>query len=169
MRHRKERNQLNRFTSWRKATLRAIARNVIIHQSIKTTLVKAKAARPVVEELITLAKDNNLAARRQAYRILGDHALVKRLFTDIGPLFSKRRGGYTRIINIGNRRGDDAAVAVFELTEIKKKEVKPGKGKVSRKAEQPPASGQEPQKVPEQKDGKKFLGGLRNIFRKERE
>lgn len=121
MRHKAKRLQLNRFTSWYKATLASMARSVLIYQSIRTTKKKAMAAKPLVEKLITLAKENTLAAKRRAYAILGDHKLVQALFADIGPRFHKRTGGYTRVIGMGNRRGDGAQLSILELTEIKKK------------------------------------------------
>ena len=129
MRHKKYKYELNRFTSWRKATLKSVARSLLIGESIKTTLTKAKAARPLTEELINLAKQGTLIAKRRAYEILCEHKLVKRLFEDIGPRFKERNGGYTRIINFGNRRGDNAKLAIFELVEIKKKEKKRTKEK----------------------------------------
>src|SRR4030042_3512971 len=122
MRHRHKRLQLNRFTSWHRATMKSLARSLLLSQSIKTTLQRAKAARPLIERLISLAKENTLSAKRQANKILDDHVLVSLLFNDIGPRFLKRTGGYTRIINLGSRRGDNAKTVIFELTEIKKKE-----------------------------------------------
>jgi large subunit ribosomal protein L17 len=191
MRHRNKRFQLNRFTSWRKATLISLARSILIQESIKTTKTKAQAVKPLIERLITLAKDNTLFAKRKAYRVLGDHGLVSLLFNDIGPRFSNRVGGYTRVINFGKRRGDNAEVAIIELTEIKKKEKKrPKKEKEAKSEEQKPGISQERpaeekpvekerklksepkvlEKPPiSKKPSKKFLGGLRNIFKKERD
>lgn len=188
MRHKRSRTELNRFTSWRKATLISVARSLLIYQSIKTTKRKALLTRPLVEKLISLAKKNTLSAKRYAYKFLGDHKLVSLLFTEIGPRFSNKNGGYTRIVTLGKRRGDDADLALFELTEIKKKEkaVRPKKEKAEElpkksetsKEEKPVA---EEKKKPEakiavkekpkvdQKPGKKFLGGLKNIFKKERD
>jgi large subunit ribosomal protein L17 len=187
MRHAKKRLQLGRFTSWHKATIKSLARNVVIHQSIKTTSSRAKASRQVVEKLISLAKENTLFARRQAQRILGEHKLVALLFNEIGPRFSKRESGFTRIISLGKRRGDDAEMVIFELTEIKKKETK--KAKVAKEAKPQPAhNAEEPvetkpvkeeiidekkhepvvKEAPakDKKPQKKFIGGIRNIFRK---
>lgn len=186
MRHRKKRLQLNRFTSWRKATLISLTKNLLIQQSIKTTLHKAKAAKPLIEKIISLAKLNTLVAKREAFRILGDHKLVALVFNEIGPRFSKNQGGYTRIINLNRRRGDDALVVILELTEIKKKEAKrPKKGKETKPAEEKKTeiTKEKPveQKKPEvatavkekppitKKPTKNFLGGLRNIFKKERD
>ncbi len=187
MRHKLTRHRLNRFTSWREATLKSVARNLLIRQSIKTSMAKAKAAQPLVEKLITLARHNNLSARRQAFEVLQDHLLVRALFTEIGPRFVSRNGGYTRIINLGQRRGDNAKLVLFELTEIKKKEpAKAHKGKDKETAdaeihpetpvEQPhgekkPSPGPSAKEKPPmtKKPSKKFLGGLRNIFKKERD
>jgi len=156
MRHRLKRLQLNRNTSWRKATLKSLARNLLIQQSIKTTKTKAKAVKPLADKLISLAKLNTLSARRRAFSILGEHRLVSLLFNDIGPRFKDRIGGYSRIISLGARRGDSAELVILELTEIKKKELKKPKTDVAVK-QKPPITKKPP---------KKFLGGLRNIFKK---
>jgi len=194
MRHRKARLQLNRFTSWRKATLKSLARSVLIYQSIKTTKVKAQAVRPLLDKLINMARTDTLSARRRAFAILGDHKLVSRLFTDIAARFKERSGGYTRIMSVASRRGDNAEVVVLELTEIKKKEAPSKKeAKESRqktpqeekapeaeKAHEtpfeehkpksaPPAAKEKPDQVKKEQPQKKFLGGLRNIFKKERD
>lgn len=191
MRHAKKRFQLNRFTSWRKATLISIAKSLLIHQSIRTTKVKAKAAQPLVEHLVTLAKQNTLFAKRQAYRILSEHKLVAQLFSDIAVRFAKRSGGYTRILNLGPRRGDNAQMAILELTELKQverkkypkkeKEVRPVEGTAAEvnAAGEHPLTEQKPKAKQEvlekskppitKKPTKKFLGGLKNIFKKERD
>lgn len=186
MRHSKKRLQLNRFTSWHEATLKSLAQNVLTRQSIRTTLHKAKAARPLIEKLISLAKENTLAAKRRAFQILNSHSLVSLLFNEIGPRFLKRQGGYTRIINLGSRRGDNANTVIFELTEIKLKEKKAAKKDKEEEFEEEgerEVSKEKPveEKRPEgraavkekppitKKPTKKFLGGLRNIFKKERD
>jgi large subunit ribosomal protein L17 len=187
MRHAKKRLQLSRFTSWHEATIKSLVRNVVIHQSIKTTLTRAKASRQIIEKLITLAKENTLFARRQAQKVLGEHKLVNLLFNEIGPRFSKRNSGFTRIIGLGKRRGDDAEMVIFELTEIKKKEAKKAKtakeAKVqpAQQADEKPEEKSVKEKSPEEKKPettvkenpakdkkpqKKFIGGIRNIFRK---
>ena len=187
MRHKDKRLQLNRFTSWYKATMASMARSVLINQSIRTTKKKAMAVKPLVEKLVSLAKENTLTAKRRAYKVLGDHKLVSLLFSDIGPRFAKRTGGYVRVIGLGNRRGDGAEMSILELTEIKKKEVKkPKKEKEAHKGEEKavespsekPAGEEKPrtdaavkeERHPEaKKQSKKFLGGIRNIFKKERD
>lgn len=184
MRHKKARSLLNRFTSWRKATLKSLVRAVLINQSIRTTIRKAKSVRPIIEKLITLSKKNTLFAKRSAYKIIGDRKLVSLLFTEIGPRFEKRLGGYTRIINLERRRGDDAQIVILELVEIKRKE-KAAKAKKEKAAKATEAQaiepdlreediktehheGKEKQPTP-MKPNKKFLGGIRGIFKKERD
>lgn len=185
MRHAKKRLQLGRFTSWHDATIRSLARNMVIHQSIKTTLTRAKASKQLIEKLITLGKKNTLFARRQAQSVLGEHRLVNLLFTEIAPRFAKRNSGFTRIIGLGKRRGDDAEMVIFEFTELKIKEAKKLKPAKEAKpsaapqedvevSENKPAA--EPKKEPkiaikdkpidEKKPQKKFMGGLRTIFKK---
>lgn len=180
MRHKKKRLQLNRFTSWHKATILGLARELLIHQSIKTTRAKAFAARPLIEKLITLAKENTLSAKRQAHQVLNDHKLVAMLFNEIGPRFTNRNGGYLRILRLGVRRGDNAQLTRLELTEIKKKEITKHKKK-EEEAEKPKEiiaeevmprteTAVKEEKHPEtKKPQKKFLGGIRNIFKKERD
>ena len=143
MRHKRAKGNLNRNTSLKKATLRDIARSVIKYESVKTTKVKAKAARRLVEKLITLGKKNTLSARRIAFKILIDHRIVSHLFTEIAPRFSKREGGYTRILNITSRRGDNAQRVILELTELKEKP-KPASKQKAAVAEQPKKSKEEP-------------------------
>jgi len=173
MRHANKRSKLNRFTSWNKATLKSLARNMVIHQRIKTTISRAKSARPLVEKLVSLAKENTLSARRQAFKIIGSHELVSRFFKDIGPLFEKRPSGFTRIISLKKRRGDNAKLVIFELTERKIKEAKKQKkakevisesGTEDAKLELPKERKDEPKKP-----AKKFFGGIKKIFKRERD
>lgn len=115
MRHLKSGRKLGRTASHRKATMANLAAALIEHKSIITTTPKAKEARGVVERLITFAKRGDLAARRQVLRTIPDKKLVKELFEDIAPKYEGRPGGYTRVIKIGSRKGDNAPLAVFEL------------------------------------------------------
>jgi large subunit ribosomal protein L17 len=120
--------------------LQNLAKALLIHGKIRTTEMKAKELRRVVEPLITLAKRNDLHARRQAYRVLNDHALVKRLFDEIGPLFAGVPGGYTRILKLAlPRKGDNAPMAIIELSrtaEASKEEAGPAPAKREGKAEE---------------------------------
>ncbi len=117
MRHGIAGNKLSRNSSLRKATVRDIAKATLIQQRICTTQAKAKEARKLVDKLITLGKKGTLADKRRAFAILCDHKLVSALFTKTSPRFKNRVGGYTRIIPLGNRRGDNAMLAFLELTE----------------------------------------------------
>lgn len=116
MRHKNYGRKLGRNPSHRKALFRNMAKALLIHGRITTTEAKAKTLRGVVEPLITLALKNDLHARRQAYRVLGEHKLVARLFDEIGPLFANGGGGYTRVVKLAlPRKGDSAPLAIIEL------------------------------------------------------
>jgi large subunit ribosomal protein L17 len=120
MRHKRHTQNLSRFSSYFKATIQSLTRAVIINQKIVTTKVRAKLARRHVDRLITLGKNiDSLAARRRAFAVLGDHGLVKKLFSEIAPMFAKIEGGYTRIIPYKRRRGDNAELVVLELSKQK--------------------------------------------------
>jgi len=136
MRHLKAGYKLGRNPAHRRATLRNLVTNLIRDERISTTLTRAKAARPLVERMITLAKRDSLHARRQAAAFLLSGEAVKKLFNTLGPRFGQRNGGYTRIIHAGWRIGDGARLAILELigSELKKKEKK----KEKKKAEKPP-------------------------------
>jgi len=115
MRHRKAGFKLQRSPAARKALLRGLVTNVIDYERIITTVPKAKAARPLVEKMITLAKRDTLHTRRQAASFLCTPASVKKLFDQLGSRFGQRTGGYTRIVRLGPRKGDGAEQAVLEL------------------------------------------------------
>ena len=116
MRHQKNRHKLGRDSAHRKALLRNLSREVIEHERIKTSQAKAKAVKPEVEKLITLAKGGSLHARRQALSALGqDRFLVHKLFEEIGPRYAERPGGYTRIVKLGPRRSDSTEMVFLEL------------------------------------------------------
>lgn len=117
MRHRKSGRQLNRNSSHRQAMFRNMTSSLVEHEIIKTTLPKAKELRRVVEPLITLAKSDSVANRRLAFARIRDKDTVKKLFTDLGPRFVERPGGYTRIMKCGFRAGDNAPMAYIELVD----------------------------------------------------
>ncbi len=117
MRHRKKGRNLSRSTSHRKATLRNMATNLFRHERIETTTAKAKELRPYAERLITLARRGDVHARRLAARRIQDRTVLGKLFDDIAPRFQDRPGGYTRILKLGNRKGDAADMALIELVE----------------------------------------------------
>lgn len=115
MRHRNYGRKLSRNTSHRRALLRNLVTSVIIDERIETTLAKAKAARGIVEEMITLGKRGDLHARRLAAAYVLSAIALKKLFEDVAPRFGSTRGGYTRIVHTGWRKGDGADTAVLEL------------------------------------------------------
>ena len=115
MRHRKSGRQLNRNSSHRKAMFSNMAGSLEKHEIIKTTLPKAKELRSVIEPLITLAKTDSVANRRLAFARTRDKEVVGKLFSEIGPRFADRPGGYTRILKCGFRTGDNAPMAYIEL------------------------------------------------------
>ena len=117
MRHGKGLRQLSRTASHRRALLRNMATSFIRYEHFETTIQKAKELRPIVERLITLGKDDTLAARRQAYSYLTDKAVVHKLFADVGPRCKARNGGYTRIVRTRIRHGDAAELAIIELVD----------------------------------------------------
>jgi large subunit ribosomal protein L17 len=117
MRHGKGLRKLSRNISHRKALLRNLATSFFKYERFETTVPKAKELRPVVERLVTLGKNDTLAARRQAYSYLLDKAVVHKLFTEIGPRNATRNGGYTRIVRTRVRPGDAAELAVIELVD----------------------------------------------------
>lgn len=115
MRHRKAGVKLKRDISGRRALLRGLVTNVIEEERITTTVPKAKAARPLVEKMITLAKKDSHSSRRLAAAFLTKPEAVEKLFDKIGPRFNQREGGYTRIVKLGWRKGDGAETAKLEL------------------------------------------------------
>ena len=123
MRHRRGGYKLQRDSGARKALLRGLATSVILNDRVVTTVTKAKAVRPFVEKMITLAKRDSLHSRRQAAASLESPGAVKKLFDTLGPRFSERPGGYTRIVRLGYRPGDGAEQALIEVlgSELKKK------------------------------------------------
>ena len=117
MRHGHGLRKLNRTSEHRLAMLRNMCVSLLRHEAIKTTLPKAKELRRVVEPLITLAKEPTLAHRRLAFDRLRDRAIVTKLFAEIGPRYQARPGGYTRILKMGFRVGDNAPMAFVELVD----------------------------------------------------
>src|ERR1700728_3989951 len=117
MRHRNSGRQLSRNSSHRHALLRNMATSLLRHETIRTTVPKAKELRRVVEPLITLAKVDSIAKRRLAYSRLRDVSVVEKLFVDLGPRFKARAGGYTRILKMEPRPGDAADMALMQLVD----------------------------------------------------
>ena len=117
MRHRNGLRKLNRTSEHRQAMLRNMCNSLLLHEAIKTTVPMAKELRRVVEPLITLAKVPTVANRRLAFNRLRDRDIVTKLFNDLGPRFKLRPGGYTRILKMGFRVGDNAPMAFVELVD----------------------------------------------------
>lgn len=117
MRHRKKVKQLGRRNKHRISMLKNLVTSLFAHESVITTDAKAKEGRRFAERLITYAKEGSLAKRRLAAGYVRDKAVLKKLFDDIAPRYVERQGGYTRVAKLGNRRGDNASLAILELTE----------------------------------------------------
>ena len=116
MRHQKQRHKLSRDSAHRKSLMMNLSKELIDHERIETTTAKAKAVKPEVERLITLAKRGDLHARRQALSALGqDKFMVYKLFEEIAPRYAERPGGYTRILKLGPRRSDATEMVFLEL------------------------------------------------------
>jgi large subunit ribosomal protein L17 len=118
MRHGHGLRKLNRTSSHRLAMLQNMMNSLLTHEAIKTTLPKAKELRRVVEPMITLAKEDSVANRRLAFNRLRDRDVVTKLFVELGPRFKARPGGYTRILKMGFRVGDNAPMALVELVDL---------------------------------------------------
>jgi large subunit ribosomal protein L17 len=163
MRHQKKTVKLGRTAEHRKALLANQVCSLIEHQRIKTTLAKAKAVRPLAEKMVTLGKNGSLHARRTALAVLRQKDAVKKLFDDIAPRSASRKGGYTRIIKLGQRKSDSAAVAFLEWVdsaEVTTEETTPaekgrkrkgGKGEASSEGGAKPA-GKTKKSVPNEKE-----------------
>jgi len=123
MRHKNSGRRLGRNSPHRRAMYRNLAASLIVHETVRTTVPKAKELRRVVEPLITLAKEDGVSRRRLAFSRLRDDAAVGRLFTELGPRFKSRPGGYLRILKIGFRVGDSAPMAIVQLLDQPEKVV----------------------------------------------
>lgn len=117
MRHGMSGRKLNRTSSHRKALLKNMSNSLIKHEQIKTTLPKAKELKPIVDKMITLGKKGDLHNKRQAISILQDMEVVDKLFSNLAKRYANRKGGYTRIIKFGFRKGDSAPMAIIELVD----------------------------------------------------
>jgi large subunit ribosomal protein L17 len=115
MRHRKSHKILDRKIGPRKALLRNLAVSLVLFDKIETTEAKAKVLRPFIEKIITLGKENNLTSRRRLIALLQNQRAVEKILTTLGPKYKERPGGYTRIVKLGQRKGDAAKMAMIEL------------------------------------------------------
>lgn len=117
MRHGMSGRKLNRPSSHRKALLKNMSNSLIKHEQIKTTLPKAKELKPIIDKMITLGKKGDLHNKRQAISILQDMEVVDKIFSNLAKRYANRKGGYTRIIKFGFRKGDSAPMAIIELVD----------------------------------------------------
>src|SRR3981189_2440834 len=161
MRHRNSGRQLSRNSSHRHALLRNMATSLLRHETIRTTVPKAKELRRVVEPLITLAKIDSLAKRRLALPRLREDSIVEKLFADLGPRFKARAGGYTRILRMEPRPGDSADMALMQLGDAaggapqKTDDTKAAKApKAPRKSKKPAPDADEPAAAPKRRKAK---------------
>ena len=181
MRHRRQTHRLGRNHNERTALLENLVSSLLVHQEVKTTLQKAKAAKRLADHVITLGKSDTLAARRKVFSYLQDHQLTSKIFKEVSPRFKSRIGGYTRILQLDRRKGDGAQLALLELTEkeirvkAEKKSKKPIKDEKSTASES--GSGHEEasethahphvekpfQKQPEPKKDKSKTGFFKNL------
>ena len=146
MRHQLTGRQLSRNSSHRHALLRNMSVALLRHETVRTTVPKAKELRRVVEPLITLAKTDSESRRRLAFARLRDAAVVEKLFLDLGPRFKARPGGYTRILHMGPRPGDSAPMALMQLVEGPAAAAAPGEQKKSRRRKKSAESKAAPEK-----------------------
>lgn len=155
MGHRDKVKKLGRTKSHREAMLSNMAMSLFTHRVIKTTDAKAKALKPLVDRLISTAKQDTLHAKRLVARTIKNKEVHKKLFTEIIPQFADRTSGFSRIIKLGVRRGDGAPISVVELLTEKPAEPKDSKGKKDKKAAKPSLSSKETKKAkPDRKDSR---------------
>ncbi|MDO9515874.1 MAG: 50S ribosomal protein L17 [Syntrophales bacterium] len=121
MRHRRAGRRLGRTSSHRKAMMRNLVTSLLEHEKITTTDAKAKELRGVADKMITLGKRGTLHARRQAMSFIRDNRITKKVFEELSPRYSERMGGYTRVIKVGTREGDNALLSVIELMPAEEK------------------------------------------------
>lgn len=151
MRHRKHTVRFGRQKSHYKATMRHLVAGLIISKTICTTKVKAKEASRFAEKLVTIAKEKTVTNQRKVFDILRSRDLVSILFNEIAPLFKERKGGYTRVLLTGRRKGDNAQMAILEFVERPKPEEPKKKEKKQASAKPGPKSGSEIKQGPVQK------------------
>ena len=157
MRHQLSGRQLSRNSAHRHALMRNMAASLLRHETIRTTLPKAKELRRVVEPLITLAKSDSESSRRRAFDQLRDNAVVEKLFGELGPRYQARPGGYTRILRMFPRPGDAAPMALMELVDQPEKAAAPAadepksKAKPDKKAKAPKAEAAPAEEKPKKK------------------
>ena len=163
MKHKIGFNALNRSSAHRKALKRNMVTSLFRYERIETTKAKALEVRKMAEKMITRAKVDNVANRRQIARDIYDEAIVAKLFTEIAPLFVERKGGYTRVLKTGNRLGDAAEMVILELVEKTSKPEKKAEKKAEKKSEK------KTEKKSEQKTEKKASKPAKKAENKDKE
>lgn len=170
MRHRKKSNRFSRPRAQRSALIKSLVRAIITSHRITTTTAKAKRIRSWAEKMITWGKRGDLHSRRLAYDFLGDHALVKKLFDELAPQFEKVKGGYTRVISVGNRKGDGAQLSLIEFTRgVSAKPAKKHRATRTVKGTEKDtkgASGITPSLTAKEKNKPGIASGVKKIFKK---
>jgi large subunit ribosomal protein L17 len=151
MRHQKKTIKLGRTAEHRKALLANQVCSLIEHQRIKTTLAKAKAARPLAERMVTLGKKGSLHARRTAFAVLRQKDAVKKLFDEIVPRTAERNGGYTRIVKLGQRKSDSAPIAYLEWVDAPVTVEEPAADSKTRKSKKSGGKTGDSERKPQQK------------------
>jgi len=154
MRHMNKVKTLNKKKSHRRALFQNLANALFDHESIKTTSPKAMELKRVADKLITLAKRKDMHAMRLAFSILRNKEIVRKLFTDIGERYTETSGGYTRVLKIGSRKGDNAPMAIIELTHKKEKEEKKEKKEKAEKKKAKPKAEKKEKAVKKEKAAK---------------
>lgn len=172
MRHAKRNQRLSRPSAHREAIVHNLVKGLLAHGRIRTTYARAKEAQRLADRLVSFGKDGSIHARRRAFRILQDRTLVRRLFADVAPAYIDAPGGYTRVMRLAFRRGDGAQQALLEFTRLPAEApTTPPKGKAKPPtAPAVPESGRAPSPTGEGKPPKpkKFLEGLRDLFRRKK-
>ena len=165
MRHAKQSQRLSRPSDQRAALVHQMVRSLIVSGQIHTTLARAKVAQRLADRLVTLGKDGSIHARRRAYRVLQDRTLVKQLFAEIAPRFVDVRGGYTRVVHLGMRRGDGARKALLAFSRLPAAQPAVATGRQPAPASKAPPTPQRSQPEPSREEAKRGLfEGLRNLW-----
>ncbi|MDD4183342.1 MAG: 50S ribosomal protein L17 [Candidatus Omnitrophica bacterium] len=169
MRHKKKSQKFSRPRAQRKALKKSLLRSLVIYERIKTSEAKATELSSWIDRLISLAKEPTLANKRLAYEVLCDHLLVKKLFDNIAPRFKGINGGYSRVLNLGYRKGDACKISLIELTRIEKKEKKEVHKKEKEEKHVEIERKEEKHAPLKEKPKKTIIDGVKGIFKKERD
>lgn len=166
MRHAKNNQRLSRPSEHREAMVHSLVKSLVTHGQLRTTHARARVAQRLADRLVTLGKDGSVHARRRAFRVLQNRDLVKRLFADIAPRFLDVNGGYTRVVRLSSRLGDNAEMAMLAFSRLPALE--PAKPEPGRKSAAPPKPEAEKGKTAEAQKRPKFFEGLRKLWDKKK-